>query len=150
MGRRTTPQWKPNSRHKPHKPSSSGDKFQAPTADLFSFGFSRCCSQFGHQGVLRSGVVTLLFLSLGWPLPPSAQRLGPTTHFGKSYNRAAANASIFQEIQQTNYFLQGKLRSLSPPPAPKGRVSIVTLCCYTASLSTYTAQGHSSLCDLGI
>ena len=32
---------------------------------------------------------------------PALWSLGPTAHFGKSYNQVAANASIFQESKQT-------------------------------------------------
>lgn len=82
-----------------------------PLTWLVSYVWSKCYCQFSHQGVLRSGLFPHPFLSLWLPLTrcTAFSELGPTTHFGKSYNEAVTNASIFQERKQTNYFLQGKL-----------------------------------------
>ena len=129
MGRRKTPQWKPNSHHKPHKPNSSGDKFQAPTADLFSFGFSRCCCQFGHQGVLRSGVATLLLLSLWWPLRCTALLCTAT---GPHY-------SLWEELQPGSckcFHFSGKPTNQLLPP----RKAEITL-------SSTSPKGEGVYCD---
>lgn len=64
---------------------------------------------------------------------PALRSLGPTAHFGKSYNQAAANASIFQESKQTKYFLQGKQGSLLHPPHRGGCL----LWHYAAALLVY-------------
>lgn len=128
--------------------------FRIPTAVLFSYGLSRCCCQFSHQGVLRSGLFTLSFLSLWLPLTRSAASsalwLGLAAHSGKSYNQAAPRASIFQESKPTNHFLQDKLSSLSLPPPPQGRVSAVTLFLHIGQIRLYSSQCHTGLCNLGI
>lgn len=91
VGRSITPHWKPKSHRKPHTLNSDGDTFQGPPADSFSYGWSRCRCQFGHQGVSRSGVFTLfnsvLLVATKMCCLPWHYGLAPPPTLGRATNR---------------------------------------------------------------
>lgn len=85
--------------------------FRIPTADLFSCGLSRCCCQFSHQGVLRSGLFALLFLSLSLPLTRGGAFLrtvtGPSCPLWEEVQPGSATCFNFSG-KQTNQPLSSK------------------------------------------
>lgn len=147
-GLRITPRWKPKSHRKPRTPNPNGDKLQA---DLCRDGLGRCCCQFGHWGPYGQR----LSLSYFWPstghqgvLPCSVE---PGAHRPLWEKLQSGGRKCFHfSGKQTNQVLPARKAGITPPPAPQGRVSAVTLHRYTSGLPIYTAQGHTSLCYLGI